>query len=428
MSASSTGTGAHRWPARWRSRTLVLSVVSGATLIAQFALQMVPLALEGVSAATDALYLGLLPLLFVQAAITTNLQHVVVPAYAHRFEERVDRYWRSAVPVSLAGAFVAALATVVTYGLDAAGWLAVEGPARDVFVQSLAVGSAAMVFNIVSGYLSTGAYLADRYVTAETASLGCSLVALAALPMLLEWRGLAGAAWAICLRWGINVLVGVALVPRPGAIGRGPNDALTMLRTGWRLFAGNALIRSDLFTDRILAALTPAGNLSMLHVVQMGVGGVNSVVNRGGSRTGASTHGDRARWRRRSRVRAHGARLVANRVEGLRCRDRGHLCRLGGGVGAAGLLSREPPGGVVVGDGDAAARAAARRHPRKHVVGGLLREAEYPHAHARVRLYVLRLDCREDRGPVRVRLPRTARGTVAALADERRHLPPSPAR
>ena len=268
------------WRMRWRNRTLVLSVASSANLLAQFALQMVPLALEGVSAVTDALYLGLLPLLFLQAVVTTNLQHVVVPTYAYRFEERSDRYWRSAVPILSAGTLVAALVTAATYGAHAAGWLSVDEVGREVFVDTLAVGVLAMAFNLASGYLATGAYLADRYVAAELASLCCSLIALATLPFLLSWKGVSGVAWAICLRWGANVIAGLMLVPRPNEIREGPNDARAMLRTGWQLFAGNALIRSDLFTDRILAALTPAGNLSMLHTVQLGVAGVNSVVNR----------------------------------------------------------------------------------------------------------------------------------------------------
>ena len=296
-------------------RVASLAALSMLSLLGIFLLQWLPVLLVGASESTDLLFASLVFHFFFAALIASNLPVIMVPVFAaERDAPEAGAYWPLCLVVGVLMLALCGLMFVSVPFLVSLLFGIYSAAALEILAELARLSLVALFFQVMSSYVAAGLQARDRYVTAEAVNAVAGVVALAVLPVLLEYRGVHGAVMALGLRWALSAVAGAALLGRFGQA-MSPFNALRDLWRSYRFLLGGGLVFNlDTLVDKYLAARASTGDLTLMHLVGQAFGAVLAVTNRAitaprlRSMSVAARRGDVATY---SRVFAVTAVLVA---------------------------------------------------------------------------------------------------------------------
>lgn len=262
-------------------RTLVLGVLSGSSVLMQFAMQWYVLITIGPGVDTDALFAGMTIPQLILAVVSTSLFHVLVPILSIGDDEaRRSNAWSFFVAVGL---LFGVLALVLA--ATAPAWVKVLLPGFDAHGLALTttmtciqlIGMLASAFNAV---LWATLSARGRFVQIEVTGVIASGISLVVLFLALPVFGVYAAAWAMTLRFA---LITVLLCPALGRI-QWPVFMTAEMRLAGRrmapLLLGSGYYSTGPLVDRLLASMAGPGDLSLLNTAQLMYGAGQHVIGK----------------------------------------------------------------------------------------------------------------------------------------------------
>lgn len=246
--------------------------VAGASLanvLLGFVQQWYLLTTLGPGRETDALVAGMIVPQIVLTVVTGSLVHVLVPVLSVEDEEsRRQTVWTSVHGMAI---LFGTLAAVLAAGAGLWVPLTVPGfddPTTALAVRLVRVQVLGIVFTALSALLWSLYRSRRHFVWAELSGLLSTAVGFAVLAGGLGRFGVIAAAWAAVVRAALSALL---LAPGLGAYMR-PRFGTPTVRESWRrarpLLLGAAYFKTDIFVDRFLASMAPAGSMSLLAAAQ----------------------------------------------------------------------------------------------------------------------------------------------------------------
>lgn len=274
--------GTRRLVRTWRpSEGVVIGAASLANTALGFVQQWVVLTRVGPGRATDALVAGMIVPQIVLTVVTGSLVHVLVPVLS--IEDDATR--RQTVWTAVQGAVLLFGLLAAVLAATAPAWVPLTVPGFDAAAAALAVRLVriqvlGVVFTAVSALLWSLYRSRRRFIWAEASGLLATAVALAIVLVAVDRHGVAAAAWAAVARAALAALL---LAPGLGGYLR-PRFGTAAVREIWRragpLLGGAAYFKTDVFVDRFLASMAPAGSLSLLSAAQTLYAAGGQVLNR----------------------------------------------------------------------------------------------------------------------------------------------------
>jgi putative peptidoglycan lipid II flippase len=260
--------------------TILLALISGATMTCSFLIQWLVIVLLRPGRVTDAFFASLAVPHVILAVISGSLVYVLVPLLSGEEEEKSRRdAWTLWVGVTALFSLVALL-----LGVSSSFWLGIvfpgfNAPSTRLLVELSRIQFLAMVLTASTAVLSAYCYSRNRYVLAESIQLATTAAAATALVFLLPVFGVKAAAWVSVLR---SLAATLVLVPVVGKFSLAA-DPRVLLRASWSrlrpLLAGSIYFKTDPLVDRILATYAPAGGLSLYHLAHQIFAAVNQILN-----------------------------------------------------------------------------------------------------------------------------------------------------
>ncbi|TFZ00197.1 lipid II flippase MurJ [Ramlibacter humi] len=259
---------------------LLLGAITAANMLLWFLLQGYVLATAGAGAQADAFFASLaLPQLVLLVA-NSSLSHVLVPFFSGKPVAQVRG--EATVLVLVVGGTFAVIAAVLW--LAAPAWVPLLVPGFDAKGQALTIALtrvqvAGMAFSTVLAVLVAACHAQGRFALAESAPLAATLLAFAAMVIVLPRYGVAGAAWV-----NVGRAVGGVLLLSPTLAGaqRVPWSAVAGLWGRMRpLLLSASYYKSDQLFDRFFTSMGQAGELSLFYFAQQAALAVNTVLGKG---------------------------------------------------------------------------------------------------------------------------------------------------
>ncbi len=261
-------------------QAFVLGVIAALSILVTFVNQWFIIVTIGPGLSTDALYAGLAIPQLVLAMVSGSLMHVLVPLLSGNdpTEARADAWTLMAFIGILFGAVT--LVLVVFAPLWAP--LLFPGFRTDgaaLLVQLTRIQAVGMLFAGLSGVLWAFNHSQKRFIWADGSQFVATVLALGLLVWLLPRIGIVAAAWTYV---GRAVLQFAFLLPGLGWPSRAARARATV-REAWKrlqpLLVGTAYYKTDPVLDRVLASMSPAGELSLLYLGQQMFGAATKIVN-----------------------------------------------------------------------------------------------------------------------------------------------------
>jgi putative peptidoglycan lipid II flippase len=246
-----------------------LASIAGFNILLGFAFQWYVVTALGAGRQTDALLAGMLIPQLALGVVSASLMHVLVPLFSAAPDEEPRRdSWTifSGVGLVFGGAAVA-------LGLTAELWVPFLVPGFEADAVALSISLTriqlvGMVFSVLSAVLSALSHARRQFIRVELATTIASLAGIALLVGYLERIGPHAAAWGFSLRPAVQV---VLLCSGLGTF-RAADWGRSTLMEAWRrirpLLLGSLYHKSDVFVDRYLASMAPAGGMTLLGLAQ----------------------------------------------------------------------------------------------------------------------------------------------------------------
>lgn len=261
-------------------QAVTLAGLSALNVALSFVYQWYVFVVLGPGWQTDALFAGMTIPLLVLGTISGSLTHVLVPLLATEDRETYRRdAWTFVCGIALLfGVFA------IVLGLTAPHWVPLTVPGFDergtqLTIRLLRIQLIGVVLSAVTGALWSALHARRRFVWAEVSPVASGLLAFPILLLGLPALGVAAAAYAFVAR---TLLQTVLLLPALGGFCR-PAWGTPAVREAWRrlrpLLLGSSYYKLEVFVDRFLASLAPAGGLSLLHLAQQLYAAGHTVLN-----------------------------------------------------------------------------------------------------------------------------------------------------
>lgn len=262
-------------------QTTFLAALSALALILTFLLQWIPVLILDVGSNTDVLFASLVFLFFFNGLISSNLIQVVVPVFSDSSDEiRYGGYWLLVLVITVVSlAFCICLFQCIPILVSLLFSTYTETMRADIAAMA-GISVVALFFSILSYLFAAGLQIQDRFLRVEVINVLASIVALLLLPFLLKKFSTEGAVMALVIRWAVTAMMS-ALSIRNYSIDFTAVDDLKKVWSTYRyLLAGGLIFNLDTVVDKFLSARASAGDLSVLHLVELGFSAFNAITNK----------------------------------------------------------------------------------------------------------------------------------------------------
>lgn len=261
--------------------TLILGALASGNIVLAFITQWYVLTVLGPGVETDAYFASTtIPQLMLLVA-GSSLTHVLVPMLSVRKGKELD----SAAWNFYQGILLLFSAVGLLLFFTAAWWVPLIVPgfsqeawALTVHLSRIQVGG--MVLTAGLSVLWAANHARRNFQRVELSSAFANAVCLAVLYVALPVYGIAAAAWVQILRVLLQNLLLMGGLGGYSAFR--PKDEV--LKESWRklrpLLLGTIYYKTDMFVDRFLASMAPAGELSLLHAGRQLYSSGGMVVNK----------------------------------------------------------------------------------------------------------------------------------------------------
>lgn len=249
-------------------RTLVLAVLAAAGMALGFANQWLIYFLFGAGRETDAFFAGFTVPQFVIVLVSGPLGNTLVPLLSNETDDDKRRE----------DAFTLLAAVTIVFGVVAAVGIATAslwvprlvpgfaGEHEELVIRLSRIQLLGIVFAAQYGVLWATCQAQRQFVQVELMLIGAFIVTISAMWFVAPRYGIDGMAWIAAGRPAVQALL---LFPFLGGLAK-PNFASEALREAWRrirpLLFGSLYYKSDIFVDRYLSSMAPAGGLSLLNL------------------------------------------------------------------------------------------------------------------------------------------------------------------
>jgi putative peptidoglycan lipid II flippase len=261
---------------------LTLGILSATSLFLAFLQQWYVLVVIGPGVQTDALFAGLAIPQLILSLVSGSLVFVIVPLLSGENVESAARdVWTL---LSAVAAFFTGIALILI--VSASIWAPRLFPGFStnesrLLISLVRIQLLGMIGTALMGVLVAWCHSQKRFIRAELSQFIASAATFGFLVWALPRFGIAAAAWLSAARAALAVAL---LFPTLGWVGR-ISFSGSVLREGWRrarpLLLGTTYYKTDPVVDRFLASMSPAGQLSLLHLAQQIFGAATQIVNSG---------------------------------------------------------------------------------------------------------------------------------------------------
>jgi len=258
-----------------------MALLSGVGIIFLVFFQWMILGIIGPGKETDAFFAAMMVPEVFQAVVTGSLTHVLVPLFATAEKEQLDQdastfFW---------GFGLLFFALFLLLSVTSSHWLPVAFPGFDE--QSLQLTASlikiqlfGMVLTAMSAVLASVGNAKKRFIHVEVSAVAGAGTALLLLIYGLSRYGIIIAAWAICLRGLVQLIL---LVPQVGAFKK-PDWKSIRFREGlsrlYPLLWGTSFYKTEVMLDRFFASMAPAGQLSIFQFARQLFSSGNTVLGK----------------------------------------------------------------------------------------------------------------------------------------------------
>lgn len=249
-------------------------------LVSAFLIQVLVLRIIGAGPMTDAFIAAQTIPLIVASIIGTALQNIWQPRMAV-----ADGDWPTEVGRAITMTLAVVLPVVaILLGLTplVMRWLFLGFTPEQVnlTVNLTRINLIGMTFNIILLIVAAGGRARARFLLVELVPAAVTLLALAAIVILLPHTGIEGAAWILAIRAMASfTLLWMALdAPMPCD----PRDASlgATSRAAFALMGGSSFYKLGPLVDRFWGSQAPAGQMTLFNLAQTGVGALASLLER----------------------------------------------------------------------------------------------------------------------------------------------------
>lgn len=232
----------------------------------------------GAGRATDAYFAALAVPVVILYLVGDPISRVALPLMSVKDETEHWRYAWTAIDLGL----LLFLAIGLVLFLSVPRWIRYLVPGFDAtsmtttvsLIRILAVG---MILQ-GTGMVARSAWNAHgSFIWPSVAAMIAVASSLIFLILTLRYYGVAMAAWAFNVRFGIEFLL--LLVPIGHFARPQWKEVPILLRKARPLMLGAAYFRTDVLVDRVLTSLAPAGSLSLLYLAQQLLSASGQVIN-----------------------------------------------------------------------------------------------------------------------------------------------------
>jgi putative peptidoglycan lipid II flippase len=263
-------------------RTGLLAILAAIGMAFGFANHWLILYFFGASRGADIFFGSNIVLLFVVGLVSGPIGNTIVPVLSVVDDEAQRRIDASTLLAAVTFVFGG---TAVLAILLAGVWVPIALPGFEGEEQATAIRFAriqliGVVFAAQYGVLWATAQAQRKFVTTELMFVIAFLVMVIAMWLTAPTFGIEAMAWIAAVRPAVQA---VLLVPLIGGLRR-PDFASEALKETWRrvrpLLAGSLYYKSDVFADRYLTSMAPAGALSLFHVATVMYRAATGILNR----------------------------------------------------------------------------------------------------------------------------------------------------
>lgn len=250
-------------------QTITLAFLAGANIFVILLLQWYVITQLGVGSETDALFAGMVVPQLILGVVSTSLTHVLVPllttADKGTFHENGWGFFLAITAIFTTLAMV--LSAVAGYWVP---WLfpGFTKAEAALAVTLTRIQLVSMVFTASVSVLWSVYHAQQKFIWTQLSAVVAGGVALFVSTLTLPRFGVAGAAWAIVVRTGLQVVLLLPALGRP----KRPRWRAPAMKAVWRrlapLLLGASYYRTDLLIDRFLSSLAGPGGLSLLYLGQ----------------------------------------------------------------------------------------------------------------------------------------------------------------
>ncbi len=261
---------------------LTLGFLSATSLVVAFLQQWYVVVAIGPGVQTDALFAGMAIPQLILAVASGSLVYVIVPLLSG---EEVQKARADAWTLLVTVLAVFSIVAVILIGA-APLWAPRLFPgfstaASRLLIALVRIQLLGMIATAMMGVLVAWCHSQRRFVRAELSQLLASVATFAVLVWALPRFGIAAAAWLSAARAALAV---VFLFSALGWVGTAVWSR-DVLREVWKrirpLLLGTTYYKTDPVVDRFLASMSPAGELSLLHLAQQMFSAASQIVNTG---------------------------------------------------------------------------------------------------------------------------------------------------
>lgn len=272
----------------WKRESSV-AVLNGLNIVGALASQLLVFRVVGLSSPTDAYVAAAAFPQIALSVIAVCASGVVVPMLAAQEPAEQDRTLGTLIAAALAVLVPGSAIAVAT----ANEWVPVLFPGLAKSVPKLVVDLVqvqlfAVPLMAVSMLLAARWQARQGFVRTESTNLLLTVLALAALVVLLPRAGVMAAAWIVVVRQALLVLALGAGVRWSSLAG-----SWAVLRAAWfrsrLLLAGNLYFKSDLLVDRYLLSSGAVGSLALFSLAQTMVSSLAGVIGQAWGNTAVPT-------------------------------------------------------------------------------------------------------------------------------------------
>ena len=255
-----------------------IAAAAGGTILLSFVSQWYILTTLGAGRASDSYFAALAVPVVILYVLGDPLSRVALPLMSVKSGNEQSTYAWTAIDVSVAmfaglAVVLGLLAPLIVHYL-VPGFDAGAKTATADLIRILALG---MVLQ-GTGMIARSSWQArGSFVWPSVAGAIAVAASLLFLVLTLKHNGVAMAAWAFNLRFGVEFLL--LLLPLGHFSRPHLNEAPLLLRKARPLILGAAYFRTDVIVDRILTSLAPAGTLSLLYLAQQLLAAAGQVIN-----------------------------------------------------------------------------------------------------------------------------------------------------
>ena len=258
-----------------------MAVLSGLGILFLVIFQWLILQIIGPGSHTDAFFAAMVVPEIFQSAITASLTHVLVPLFSTAEKDRLTVY----ASTFLLGVGALFFFISLFLSLTAAYWIPIVFPGFDaqaIQLTSLLVKIQlfAMIPTALAAVLGAVSNAKNRFLNVEASSVAAAAAALLLLIWGLPRYGIAAAAWALCLRATVQLLL---LSPVLDAFPLPDWKDVTVRDGVCRLFPlvfGASFYKTEVLLDRLLASLAAPGQLSLFQFARQFFSAGNTVIGK----------------------------------------------------------------------------------------------------------------------------------------------------